>query len=81
MCFLRPARGLGWLDPRLNRSTTTSSRSHHHARSNTTQTGAVAVGLDAGECEKSLGVVGLNDEALWKTILCIYINYLHSMVA
>jgi hypothetical protein len=40
-----------------------------------------SVELDAGECEKSLGVVGIDDEGLWKTILCIYINYLHSMVA
>jgi hypothetical protein len=55
MCFLRPARGFGWLDPRLNRSATTPSHSHHHARSNTTQTGAVAVELDAGEWEKGLG--------------------------
>jgi hypothetical protein len=32
MCFLRPARGFGWLDPRLNRSATTPYRSHQAAR-------------------------------------------------
>jgi hypothetical protein len=58
MCFLRPARGFGWLDPRLNRSPSTPSRPHHHAHSNTTQTGAVAVEFDAGECEKCLGGCG-----------------------
>jgi hypothetical protein len=83
MCFLRPARGFGWLDPRLNRSTTTSSRSHHHAHSNANQTqqDRLLWNLDAGECDKSLGVVGIDDEGLWKTILCIYLYYLHSMMA
>jgi hypothetical protein len=32
MCFLRPARGFGWLDPRLNDSAIASSRSHHPVR-------------------------------------------------
>jgi hypothetical protein len=31
MCFLRRARGFGWLDPRLNRSVPTPSLSHHAA--------------------------------------------------
>lgn len=31
MCFLRPARGFGWPDPRLNRSVTTPSLSCHAA--------------------------------------------------
>jgi hypothetical protein len=48
MCFLRPARGFGWLDPRLNCSATTPSHSHHHAHSNTTQTGSVAVEVGCG---------------------------------
>ena len=83
MCFLRPARGFGWLDPRLNCSATTPSHSHHHAHSNANQTqqDRLLWNLDAGECDKSLGVVGIDDEGLWKTILCIYLNYLHSMVA
>jgi hypothetical protein len=48
MCFLRPARGFGWLDPRLSRTATTSSRSHHHAHSNANQTGAVALEFGCG---------------------------------
>jgi hypothetical protein len=32
MCFLRHARGFGWLDPRLHRSATKPSRYHHDAR-------------------------------------------------
>ena len=32
MCFLRHARGSGWLVPRLYRETTTPPRPHHTAR-------------------------------------------------
>ena len=33
MCFLRPARGFGWLDPRLSRSAITPSAPHTPAHS------------------------------------------------
>jgi hypothetical protein len=32
MCFLRPARGFGWLDPRRNRFATTPLQSHQAVR-------------------------------------------------
>jgi hypothetical protein len=32
MCFLRPARGFGWLDPRLESSATTPLQSHQAVR-------------------------------------------------